>query len=364
MIATQRLEEILVYVGTYTRSWSEGIYVYRLDLSSGALRCVSKVTGVENPSFLALHPHGAYLYSVNESVERADHSGGAVSAFAIDSQTGKLAFLNEQPSQGTYACHLSIDETGRWVLVANYGGSLTVLPVRPDGGLGQAVDLVEYRLAGISLGQEKVSHVHSVILDPAKLFTLVADAGLDRIMIYQLDPTLGKLRPQRKSWVEVTPGAGPRHMDFHPNGRYLYVINETDSTVSLFAYDQSDGSLRELQKISTLPQGFRGTNHCADIHVHPSGRFVYGSNRGHDSIAMFAVDGETGGLTCFGQEPTQGRTPRNFAIDPTGTFLLAANQDSDSIITFRIDRQSGRLMPTEHVAQVPMPVCVQMPPLV
>jgi len=363
-MAAQRSEELLVYVGTYTRSWSEGIYVYLLDLSSGALRYVSKVTGVENPSFLVLHPHGDYLYSVNELVERADHSGGAVSAFAIDSQTGKLTFLNEQPSQGTYPCHLSIDETGRWVLVANYGGSLTVLPVRPDGGLGQAVDLVQYRLSGISRGQEMVSHVHSILPDPAHRFTLVADAGLDRIMIYQLDLTLGKLRPHRKPWVEVTPGAGPRHMDFHPRGQYLYVINETDSTVTLFAYDQNDGSLRELQKLSTLPKGFCGTNLCADVHVHPSGRFVYGSNRGHDSIAMFAVDGATGGLTCLGQESTRGRTPRAFAIDPTGTFLLAANQDSDTIVTFLIDRQSGRLMPTGHIVQVPMPVCLRMPPLV
>jgi 6-phosphogluconolactonase len=351
-----REDELWAYVGTYTKRGSEGIYIYRMDASSGDLALLGVASGVENPSFLALDPQRRYLYAVNEVDQ------GTVSAFAVDRESGALRFLNRQSSHGAAPCHLSVDQTGRYVLVANYtSGSVAVLPIQADGRLSEASDWVQHRGSSVHPRQQG-PHAHSITLDPANRLAFAADLGLDRILVYALDLQNGTLAPHRIPWIEVHTGAGPRHLSFHPNGRYAYVIDELDNTVVAFGYDPVQGTLRTLQTLPTLPQGFDGTSYCADVHLTPSGEFLYGSNRGHDSIAAFAVSEQTGQLTPLGHYPTQGRNPRNFAIDPSGTYLLAANQDSDSIVVFGIEPQSGELQPTGHVTQVPMPVCIQIVP--
>lgn len=353
--------EVLVYIGTYTNGKSEGIYVYRMEKSTGVLEYVSKATGVDNPSFLAVHPQQSYLYAVNEVGEFAGKSSGAVSAFSIESQTGELTYLNQQPTHGPGPCHLSVDQTGKLVLVANYGGgSVSVLPIQNDGQLGEATDFIQHEGSSINPRRQEGPHAHSIILSPDNRYAFVPDLGLDKIMIYQLNLTQGKLKPNDEPWVQVKAGAGPRHFTFHPNGRYAYVINELDSTFTAFTYDGTHGTLKEMQMVPTLPEDFEGTSHCADLHISPSGKFLYGSNRGHDSIVIYAIDENTGKLTYVGHELTQGENPRNFVIDPTGTFLLAANQSTDTIVTFRIDQQTGKLMSTGHVAEVPQAVCLKI----
>ncbi len=357
----QNNEEILVYIGTYTSGKSEGIYVYRMDKSSGTLEFSSKATGVDNPSFLAIHPQQRYLYAVNEIGEFAGKPSGAVSAFSIEEKTGELTYLNQQPSHGTSPCHLSVDKTGQFVLVANYGGgSVCVLPIQDDGQLGEAIDFIQHQGSSINPQRQEGPHAHSITLDAANRYAFAADLGLDKIMIYQLDLTQGKLKPNDEPWAQVKAGAGPRHFDFHPNGKYAYLINELDNTLIAFTYDETRGTLREIQTVPTLPEDFEGTSHTADVHVSPSEKFVYGSNRGHDSIVIYAIDEDTGKLTYVGHELTQGKSPRNFVIDPTGTFLLAANHGTDNIVTFRIDQQTGRLMPTGHVTEVPTAVCLKI----
>jgi len=353
--------EILVYVGTYTRGESEGIYVYRMDMSTGALEFSSVAKGLTNPSFVAIDPQQRYLYAVNEAGTFDDKPGGAVSAFSIDPGTGELTWLNNQPSHGTSPCHLTVDATGKFVIVTNYSsGSVAVFPIHSDGKLGEATDVVQHEGSSVDPRRQKGPHTHSVNLDKANRYVFVPDLGLDKVMIYELDLTQGKLKPAEEPWAKVKAGSGPRHFAFHPNDKYAYVINEIISSVTAFTYDKTRGSLREIQTISTLPDDFSGTSHCADIHVLPSGKFVYGSNRGHDSIAIFAIDEGTGKLTCLGYESTQGGNPRNFAIDPTGTYLLAANQDTSNVVTFRIDQQTGKLTATDHIAKIPNPVCLKM----
>lgn len=354
--------EVFAFVGTYNLGKrSEGIYIYRLDPASGALEPVGTAAGVDNPSFLALHPRLPYLYAVNEVNESRGQSSGAVSAFAIDLRRGQLAFLNQQSTHGPGPCHLTLDHTGRYVLVANYsGGSVCVLSVRDDGQLDPATDFVQHQGHSIHPQRQQGPHAHSVMVDPANRYAFVPDLGLDKIMIYRLDLTSGKLTPNDEPWAQVAPGSGPRHFTFHPSGRYAYCINELASTVTAFAYDGSRGRLQEIGTVSALPAGFEGRSHCADIHILSSGKFLYGSNRGHDSIVVFAVDQGTGGLTYIAHEPTLGASPRNFAIDPSGRFLLAANQRSDTIVAFSIDQDSGKLAPTGQVAPVPTPVCVKM----
>jgi 6-phosphogluconolactonase len=331
-----------------------------MDPVSGALTLVHTVADVPNPSFLALHPSRRYLYAVNAVPEIDGHPGGAVSAFAIDPATGALTFLNRQSSHGAGPCHVSVEHTGRFVLAANYGGgSVVMFPVQSDGSLAAASDFVQHTGSSVNPRRQEGPHAHSITPDPANRFALACDLGLDNVLVYRLDLEAGRLIPNDPPFVRTHPGAGPRHLDFHPNGRYVYVINELDSTLTVFTYDAERGVLEEIQTISTLPEDFAGQNTCADVHVHPAGRFVYGSNRGHDSIAIFRVDEGTGRLDAVGHVPTQGQTPRNFAIDPSGTFLYAANQQSDTIVAFRIDQGMGQLAPTGHVLSIPTPVCVK-----
>ena len=350
-----------VYIGTYTSGASEGIYVYSLDTTTGELRPSSVTSGITDPSFLAVHPTEKYLYAVAELGE----GGGAVNAYSIDSVTGELSFLNQQQTKSAGPCHLSIDRTGQVVVTANYsGGSVTALPVEANGRLGEPGRLVRHEgSSGVNPERQEAPHPHSVNIDPTGRYVLVPDLGIDKIAVYKLAAESGTLTRADKPAADLAPGAGPRHLDFHPNGRWAYVINELGSTITGFGYDGAIGALREIQSVSTLPEDFGGDNYCADIHVSPDGRFVYGSNRGHDSIAAFAVDHGTGALSHVDHEPTGGMWPRNFAIDPTGSLLMAANEKSNSVFTFWIDRDSGKLQPTGHTANVPSPVCLKLVPV-
>lgn len=360
VLGAKRAGELLVYVGTYTTGKSEGIYLYRLNLSSGKLKHVATTKGVVNPSFLALAPSRRYLYAVNEVGDFAGTKSGAVSAFAVDQRTGELRLLNQQPSLGADPCYVDVDAQGRFVLIANYtGGNVTVFPAERDGSLGEATDMKQGRGSSINRERQEGPHAHCIVLDPTNRFAYSCDLGTDKIMIFRFDAGKGKLLPNEPPWVQTKPGAGPRHLAFPPNGKYVFVLNELHSTVTAFARDRRKGSLKELQTLTTLPKDFTGTNTSADIHVSSDGRFLYCSNRGHDSIAIFMIDPRHGSLTSVGHESTRGMTPRNFAIDPTGAFLLVANQKSDNIVVFRLDQRTGRLSSTGQVVEAPSPVCLK-----
>src|SRR5208283_3588528 len=364
-------KETLVFVGTYTdpilfgtgkilQGKGEGIYVYRLDPSSGALEFVSKTSGITNPSYLAFDATQTYLYAVNELKVYAGKPTGTVSAFAVDQQTGKLKFLNRQPTYGTDPCHVVVDRQRTHALVANFmSGSVCVLRVSDNGSLEEASDFIQHQGSSIDPVRQQGPHAHSVTLDPSNRFALVPDLGLDKLMVYRFDAKRGTLEANAVPWIKMKPGAGPRHICFDPGGRFAYLVNELDSTIAVLSYDGRAGTFEHLQTVPTLPEGFGGESTCADIQVSSSGTFVYASNRGHDSIVIYQIDPLTGKLSHVGHEPTQGKTPRSFGIDPSGRFLLVANQDSDSVVTFRIDADSGKLQPTGHVAQVPTPVCVK-----
>jgi 6-phosphogluconolactonase len=352
--------ELLVYVGTYTTGKSEGIYLYRLNLATGEFKRVATTKGVVNPSFLTLAPNRRYLYAVNEVADFGGKKSGAVSSFAIDQRTGELRFMNQQPSLGSDPCYVEVDAAGRFVLIANYtGGSVAVFPVQPDGSLGEAAEMKQAVGSSINRERQEGPHAHCIVLDRSNRFAYSCDLGTDKIMIFRFDARNGKLLPGEPPWMQVKPGTGPRHLAFHPSGKSVFAVNELYSTVSTFKRDLEEGSLSELQTLSTLPPDFKGTSWSADIHVSSDGRFLYCSNRGHDSIAMFAIDPRLGTLTSMGHESTRGMTPRNFAIDPTGAFLLVANQKSDNIVVFRRDQKTGRLSSTGQVAQVPSPVCLK-----
>jgi 6-phosphogluconolactonase len=356
--------QFLVYIGTYTEKKSQGIYAYRFDSATGQLSSLGLAGESVNPSFLAVDPSRRFLYAVNEISKYEGRSSGGVSAFAIDSGTGKLTFLNEVPSRGAAPCHIAVDKSGKYVLVANYeGGSLAVFPILRDSRLGEASAFVQHKGASINPQRQEGPHAHSICLSPDNRFAVSADLGLDEVLVYRFDAEKGTLTPNNPPFARVNPGAGPRHFAFHPSGRFGYVIDELQSTVTVFSYEASSGALHLLQTVSTLPKDFEGESTAAEVQVHPSGKFLYGSNRGHDSIAMFTLNNRKGTLTPNGYAPTLGKTPRNFAVDPTGSYLFAANQDSDSVVRFRIDPNTGRLTPTGQVLEVPSPVCVIFVPI-
>ena len=348
-------DDYLAYIGTYTGKGSQGIYVYRFNTASGEMTPLGLAAEIPNPSFLAVHPNGHLLYAVSEEGDT-----GAVSAFSIDRSTGKLALLNNAPSVGAGPCHVTVDRTGKCVLIANYGsGSVAAFPVRDDGKLGEASSFVQHKGSSVDKERQEGPHAHSVNLSPDNRFAFAADLGLDQVLVYRFDAARGTLTPNEPPYGLVKPGAGPRHFSFHPNGRFAYVINEMHNTVTAFAYDAARGALTEIQTVTTLPADFRGENSTAEVVVHPSGKFLYGSNRGHDSIAVFAVDPAKGTLTPIERTPVKGKEPRNFAVDPTGGWLIAANHRSDNLVVFRIDKKTGRLTPTGQEFKVSSPVCVR-----
>jgi 6-phosphogluconolactonase len=357
-------ETIILYIGTYTRhedfvdGKGKGIYVYRFNPTSGKL--TYEATEAVNPSFLTLAPDRGCLYAVNE-ITGGEGPHGTVSAFAIDPETKGLTFLNQQSTHGLAPCFVSVDPSGRYALVANYEtGSVCVLPLTSNGRLEEATDVIQFHGSGPNPQRQEGPHAHMIVPGPDGRFIYVVDLGTDRIMVYHLDLDQGKLVPAEPAWTQLPPGTGPRHLAFHPQGQFAYVTSELQSTVTVFQYDEQNGSLHERQTISTLPEDFNGQNLGAEIQVAPSGRFVYASNRGHDSIVTYAVNELTGDLSVVGHEPTQGVGPRYFTIDPSGNWLLVANQDSDTVVIFRIDQVSGKLKPTGHIVQVPTPVCLQL----
>jgi len=354
----------LVYIGTNTGGGkSHGIYLYKFSESTGRLTSQGLAAESNNPGFLAIAPNHRYLYAVNEVGEYKGKPTGSLSAYKIDRKRGKLTLLNVVESGGSGPTHLAIDATGRWVLAANYGaGSVALFPVLADGRLGMARTLLPHTGHSVDQGRQKEPHAHSAYFSPDNRYAVSADLGTDQIYVYRFDADNGTLAPDDPPYASVTPGSGPRHFAFNPRGHFAYVIQEMASTITTFAYDATDGRLTSLQTISTLPPDFKGSSTCAEIFVHPNGKFVYGSNRGHDSIAVFAIDPVKGTLTKVQYESTQGKTPRSFGIAPSGRYLIAANQDSDSLVVFRIDPTTGRLTPTGQKEETPTPICVAFDP--
>ena len=364
------MAEQYVFFGTYTREEShvmgrsEGIYVYRLDLDTGGLEHVSTAKDVVNPSYVVLNPAGDHLYAVNEVGDFGGASSGAVSAFAFDRESGELSFLNQLATGGSSPCHLVVDQTDSCVLVANYGGgSVSAFTVGEDGALLERSDFVQHVGSSVNPRRQQGPHAHSFTIDAGNRFAFAADLGVDKVLSYKLDAQAGKLTPNDPEGPSAAPGAGPRHFDFHPNGKLAYLINEIGCTITAYGYDAEQGTLAEIQTVPTLPEGFDGRNSCADIHVSPSGKFVYGSNRGHNSLVIYAIDGATGEMNYVGHESTRGEVPRGFNIDPTGKVVLAANQNTHHVATFWADPETGKLEATGHEAQVPTPVCVKLLPI-
>jgi 6-phosphogluconolactonase len=356
--------EFLVYIGTYTRQNSKGIYAYRFDAATGKSTAIGLVGETRNPSFLAIHPNHRFLYAVNENNTFEGQPGGSVSAFSIDAATGQLKPLNQVSTVGGGPCHVALDKTGKWLFVANYeGGSVAAFPVHDYGSLGKASTFVQHTGSSVDPERQRRPYGHSANPSPDGRFILVADLGLDQVLTYPIDKVKGMVTPANPI-AKIQPGSGPRHLAFHPKGKFAYVLSEMAATVTAFSYDSSKGGLKELQTISMLPKDFTGTKGAAEIAVHPSGKFLYASNRGSaDSIAVFSIDPAKGTLTVVDYVPTGGKTPRNFAIDPTGTYLFAANQESASVVVFRIDRKTGKLTPSGDKLDVPVPVCVTFLPM-
>ena len=345
----------LAYFGTFTRgeNAAKGIYVSRFDASSGRMGQIRLALEAEDPSFLTVHPNRRYLYSINELGGRP----GTVSAYAIEPATGKLRLLNQAPAQGRGTCHLSLDAGGSMLAVTNYvSGIVASYRVLGDGRLGEAVSVIQQRGA-------EAPHPHSVNFSPDNRFLIVPDVGTHKVHLYRVDPGRAALQPHDPAEFPARPGSGPRHLAFHPSGRYCYVIEETSNQVMALKWDERRGTLEEIQRVPTLPASFSGESYTAEIIAHPSGKFLYGSNRGHDSIAVFSVDQDSGRLTAVDHTPTQGSYPRNFNLDPTGRWLIALNRESNSVVAFAVDPQTGRLTPTGQVLDLRSPSCLRWVPL-
>lgn len=353
-----------VYFGTYTGSDSRGIYGCRFDPIRGRLTPPQLVAEVPNPSFLALHPKRPLLYAVSELGDGQGRAGGLV-ALAIDRRTGRLRQLDEQSSGGDGPCHLAVDAQGRAVFVANYGsGSVAVLPLDREGRLGPAETVIQHVGAGAHPYRQRGPHAHQAVPSPDGAHVLVCDLGIDQVRIYRWRGRTGQLVSHDPPLMALPPGSGPRHLAFHPNGKWVYVLNELNSTLTVCPWDRRAGRLEPLTTEPTLPRGISSSgNTTAEVAVHSSGRFVYASNRGHDSLAMFAVDEESGGVRLLGHVSTEGRTPRHFAFDPTGRWCLVENQNSDQVAVFRVDARSGRLVFTGHLMRIPRPVCAVFVPV-
>jgi 6-phosphogluconolactonase len=351
----------LVYVGTYTtKQESKGIYAYKFDAATGQLASIGLAAESTDPSFVAVHPGGKYLYAVNEVGDFNGMKSGAISSFAIDRKSGTLKLLNQVSTHGAGPCFVSLDKSGRFVLVANYdGGSVATFIIQDDGSLSLAKGFVQHSGSGADKERQEGPHAHWIGVSPDNRFALVADLGLDDVMVYKLDDVRGGLTPNNPPYAELKPGSGPRHVAFHPNGKFVYVLTEMGSSVTAFAYSAQKGSLAPLQTVPALPKDYSGVREAAELVAHPSGKFLYASNRGTaNSIAAYRIDATKGTLTPAGEFSTKGQIPRSFAIDPTGKFLLAANEDSGNIVVFRIDQTTGALSPTGQVEDVPAPVCI------
>lgn len=344
-------KEALVYVGTYTRGESKGIYSYRFNPDSGKFTEIGLAAETANPSFLYVTPNGRRLYAVGEGRE------GTVTGFNIDRASGKLTQINQQPSGGNGPCHLAGDPSGKLLVTAHYGsGSTAAFPIKADGSLGERSALIQHKGSSAHPQRQTGPHSHSVNFSKNGKYVVIADLGLDQYIVYAVDAAKGTLT--ESSVTKVNPGSGPRHLSFHPNYKFAYGDYELTGEAAAFQWDDAAGKLIHVQTLSTLPADYTGPKSCAEILVHPTGKFVYVSNRGHDSIAMFSTAAD-GKLTFLGAEPTQGKTPRNFRIDPSGTWLVAANQDGGTMVLFRIDKATGKLKATGEQVKVPFPVSIK-----
>ncbi len=355
LFAEGQKEHYLV-VGTYTGGKSEGIYIYRFNSGDGSFKEVSHVK-TSNPSYVAISPDEKFVFAVTEDAK--DGSGGAISSFYFDKGNGTLSFINKQPTNGDHPCYVDVDKTGKWVFAGNYSsGSLSAIPVNPDGTLGISAIVVKHSGSGKNPQRQEKPHVHCTIVSPDNKWLYVPDLGIDKVMIYSFDVATGKLTAAKQPFAASTPGAGPRHLTFHPNGKYAYLVEELTGHVVVF--QMQNGQLKSLQRISTLPQGQKGYPGSADIHVSPDGKFLYASNRGDfNNIAIFKVDPKSGKLSVAGFQSTLGKTPRNFNFDPTGNYLLVGNQESDEIVIFKRNLKTGLLEDTKNRIAVGKPVCLK-----
>ena len=359
LLAAGAKGDFIAYIGTYTRQKSKGIYAYQFAPNTGKLTSIGLVAETTNPSFLAIHPNGRFLYAANEVGNYQGQPTGSLTAFSIDPATHQLKQLNQVSSKGSGPCHVALDHTGKWLFAANYNsGSVAAYPVNPDGSLGESSAFIQHKGSSVDRNRQTGPHAHDISISPDNRFVLVNDLGLDQILVYRFDPVKGTLSPNDPPFGKVTPGSGPRHFAFGKGGKFAYAINEMALTVTTFKYDAAKGSLTEIQTSPTLAEPFTGAKSGAEIVVHPNGKFLYASNRGPDSITVFRIDAKTGKLTALERVPTQGKTPRNFAIDPTGKYLLAANQDSDNVVVFHLDPNTGHLTPAGNTLDVGAPVCV------
>ncbi len=346
--------QCLAYVGTYTtKTSSKGIYAFQFDTATGQLSLIGVAAETTDPSWVVVHPNGKYLYAANETGKSS-----TISAFAIEPKTGKLTLVNQLPALGEDPCYLSFDKTGKYLLVANYSsGTITVFPILADGLLGEHTALMKDQGAtGPNKERQEAPHAHWIETSPDNRFVLVADLGLDEVLVYKFDAASGTLAPNEPAFARLKAGSGPRHAVFYPNGKFVFAVSELSSTATSFAYDLKKGTLKEIAAASALPPGFSGRNDVAEAAVHPNGKFLYVSNRGNDSIAIFSIDPVNRTLTPTGGIPTGGKEPRHFAIDPSGKYLLAENQFSNNIVVFKIDPTTGGLTPTGQVVEVPSPV--------
>lgn len=351
----------LVFVSAFAAGEKGGIHAYRFDPASGTLTPVRRTAGAENPFFLALSPDKKFLYSIH-----AKQFGGKekeqVAAYEVVGRTGELKLLDRQSAEGTAACYLDVDRTGKAVLVANYtSGSVASLPVKADGSLGPPASFHQHAGSSVNPKRQKEPHAHCIVVSPDNRFAYAADLGTDQILCYKLDPAAAKLTPNDPPFAKAPAGAGPRHLTFHPNGKRVYVINELLNSVTAYDYDAATGALTQKQTVPTLPADFKGTSHCADVKITPDGKYLYGTNRGHDSIAAYRI-GDDGTLSLVAIEPSRGKGPQNLAITPDGKWLLCANMPGNNLVVFRIDAGTGKLAPTGEPLAHPSPSCIMLLP--
>lgn len=348
-----------IYVGTFDERGSQGIYVFRFDRNASKFELIQTVQGKRGPSFLSIHPNKRYLYSVNREGMQATDQQGSVSSFRIDASDGQLTLINEQSSMGAGPCHISVDPRGRQVYVSNYNsGNLVVLPIEArDGSLDPAAAVIQHSGSSVHPNRQEKPHMHSVIPTKNGRYVLASDLGIDKIVVYALNPD-GGLVEVHSSTASANPGSGPRHLDLHPKGLIAFSAEELSSTLSVYRLDPGTGALQSVHRHTTLPEGFNGNNSVADVHVSPDGKFVYVSNRGHNSLAFYSIDPQTAGLSYQAHHDTRGQTPRNFMIDPKGEFVLVANQNSDNLVLFKRNRETGALVYSGVQVNVPAPVCV------
>jgi 6-phosphogluconolactonase len=359
-VPTTDAQELLVFISAFASGDQGAIHACQLDAATGQLTLKQQTTDVENPFFLALSPDKECLYAIHAPGQFGGEAHEQVAAYKVVGRTGELKLLNRQSTRGSASCYLAVDATRHALVVANYGtGSVASLPVNKDGSLGEIASFVQHTGSSVNPARQEGPHAHCAVISPDNRFVYAADLGLDRVMAYQLDTATAKLSPSRQAFVRTPPGAGPRHLTFHPDGRHMYVINELANSVTLFDYDPGPGFLIEKQTISTLPDGFAGTSYCADVKITPNGRFLYGTNRGHDSIAAYRI-GNDGQLTLVEIEPSLGQGPQNLAITPGGDLLLCANMPGNNVVVFKIDAETGQLTPVGKPMSMPSPSCIMI----